>query len=65
VTIRERMRVKGEIHTLTAQQRISAYIISALPFVVMAVLFVINRPYMMKLFDPGVTRCLAAGAAGG
>ena len=31
-TIRERIRIKGEIRTLTAQQRLSGYVVGALPF---------------------------------
>ena len=31
-TIRERIRIKGEIRTLTAQQRMSGYVVGALPF---------------------------------
>ena len=31
-TIRERIRIKGEIRTLTAQQRLSGYVVGGLPF---------------------------------
>ena len=31
-TIRERIRIKGEIRTLTAQQRLSGYVVGLLPF---------------------------------
>ena len=31
-TIRERIRIKGEIRTLTAQQRMSGYVVGGLPF---------------------------------
>ncbi len=31
-TIRERVRIKGEINTLTAQQRMSGYVVGGLPF---------------------------------
>ena len=30
-TIRERVRIKGEIRTLTAQQRLSGYVVAGLP----------------------------------
>lgn len=49
-TIRERVRIKGEIKTLTAQGRISGLIISLLPLCLMAVLFLINPQYMGILF---------------
>ncbi len=48
-TIRERVRIQGEIRTITAGQRISGYIIAALPFVLGIFLYTVNRPYMMGL----------------
>lgn len=49
-TIRERIRIKGEIKTLTAQGRMSGMIIGFLPIGICAILFVINPTYMMTLF---------------
>ncbi|TVR74990.1 MAG: secretion system protein F [Sphaerobacteraceae bacterium] len=49
-TIRERVRIKGEIAVLTSQGRISGYIITALPIGVAALLFVMNPEYMSALF---------------
>jgi tight adherence protein B len=49
-TIRERVRIKGEIQTLTAQGRYSGYVISLLPIVLALVLFCINRSYISRLF---------------
>jgi len=61
-TIRERVRIKGEIRTLTAQQQISAYVLCALPLILGGVLFVINPTYMNTLFVwPWV--CMPIGAA--
>lgn len=57
-TIRERVRIRGEISTLTAQARLSSYIISGMPVVVVLALMVISPQYIMKLFDPGVTRIM-------
>ncbi len=56
-TIRERVRIKGEIATLTAQQVISGYIISALPILLGLVLYLINREYIMGMFE-GVFICI-------
>ncbi|MEJ2209216.1 MAG: type II secretion system F family protein [Anaerolineae bacterium] len=42
-TIRERVRIKGEIRVLTAQQMISGYILTALPIVLGLVLYLINK----------------------
>lgn len=51
-TIRERVRIKGEIETLTAQGMMTGYVISALPIGLGLLLFVLNRPYMMTFFTP-------------
>ncbi len=49
-TIRERIRIKGEIRTLTAQGRLSGWIISMLPFVLAFILYLINKPYVAQLW---------------
>ncbi|HEY9059670.1 MAG TPA: type II secretion system F family protein [Pseudobacteroides sp.] len=49
-TIRERIKIKGEVKTVTAQGRASGFIISVLPFGLGLILFVINRDYMIGLF---------------
>jgi tight adherence protein B len=52
-TIRERVRIKGEIRVLTAQQMISGYVLTALPIGLGLILFLINRTYMGRMFtDP-------------
>jgi len=56
-TIRERVRIKGEIRTLTAQGRISGWIISILPVILSGILYVINPDYMSELWvkeDPWI-----------
>lgn len=57
-TIRERVRIRGELSTLTAQARMSRNIITGLPVVVVLALMVVSPTYIMKLFDPGVTRVM-------
>jgi tight adherence protein B len=57
-TIRERLRIRGEIAILTAQQRMSAYIVSALPVLIIGALFVLAPDYISKLFQPGIARVL-------
>ncbi|NPA91318.1 MAG: secretion system protein F [Chloroflexi bacterium] len=52
-TIEERVRLQGELRTLTAQQRISGYVISAMPFVLAVILSLLNPEYMRGLFTPG------------
>ena len=49
-TIRERIRIQGEIRTLTAQARASGYIITGLPFALALVLTFISPSYITPLF---------------
>ena len=51
-TIRERVKLKGEISVLTAQMRISGVFLSLLPIGLMLALYMINREYIMTLFAP-------------
>lgn len=44
-TIRERVRIKGEIRTLTAQGRLTGLVITLLPIGLAAILFAINPEY--------------------
>src|SRR5207237_10186444 len=44
-TIRERVRIKGEIQVLTAQGRVSGYLIAVLPIVIALAVSVINPGY--------------------
>jgi tight adherence protein B len=52
-TIRERVRIKGEIRTLTAQGRYSGYVVSLLPIGLALVLFCINKQFVSRLFTSG------------
>lgn len=60
-TIRERVRIKGEIAVLTSQQALSGYVISGLPIALGLGLFFLNREYMLGMFVwPWI--CLPIGA---
>jgi tight adherence protein B len=50
-TVRERIRIKQEIRTLTAQGRISGLVIAILPFGLGLLLFSMNPEYMSVLFE--------------
>ena len=51
-TIRERVRIKGEIRTLTAQQRLSGYVVAFLPIGLLAGPLVHRAPsFMAPMFD--------------
>ncbi|MBT9171895.1 MAG: hypothetical protein DDT21_00269 [Syntrophomonadaceae bacterium] len=49
-TIRERIRIKGEVRTLTAQGRISGTIVALLPLFLAAFLLIVNPSYLLVLF---------------
>jgi tight adherence protein B len=50
-TIRERVKLKGEIRVLTAQGRMTGYLISGLPIVVALFLSVIQPGFMNPMFE--------------
>lgn len=49
-TIRERVRIHGEIRVLTSQQVGTGIIVGLLPFVVGLLLYLINAEYMLSMF---------------
>jgi tight adherence protein B len=51
-TIRERVRIKGEIRVLTSQVVYSGRFLSSMPLLIGLTLWFINRPYMMLFFNP-------------
>ncbi|MCS6881320.1 MAG: type II secretion system F family protein [Oscillochloridaceae bacterium] len=53
-TIRERVRIKGEIQTLTAQGRISAWVITGLPVALAIFISMVNPEYMAPIFTLGM-----------
>lgn len=55
VTIRERVRIKGELKTLTAQGRISGVVVMLLPLVLGLIIYLLNPAYVSLLFttQPG------------
>jgi tight adherence protein B len=55
-TVRERLRIKGEIQVLTAQQRLSAWVVSALPLAITGALKFMNPSYVDRLTEPGMMR---------
>ena len=60
-TIQDRLRIQQEIKTLTAQGRMSGYIIAALPFGIAAVLSVLNPSYLSVLFTNPIGWAMLAG----
>ncbi len=62
-TIKERIQIKGEISSITAQGRMSGMIIGALPICIAAVLMVVNPDYMSTFFTTTVGKIMLAVSA--
>lgn len=60
-TIRERVRIKGEIKVMTAQVVMSGRILSGVPFGVFILLWFINQEYMMEFFNDPICGLSAIG----
>ncbi|MGK2964116.1 MAG: type II secretion system F family protein [Tepidiformaceae bacterium] len=63
-TMRERERIRGEIRTLTAQQRMSGYVIAAIPVCLLVAFNMISPEFTGLLFSDPLGRVLL-GVAGG
>ncbi|MBI5305611.1 MAG: type II secretion system F family protein [Chloroflexi bacterium] len=50
-TVRERVRIKGQIRALTASQRLSGTVISLLPFALAAFMFIFNQNYFKRMWE--------------
>ncbi|HLF71965.1 MAG TPA: type II secretion system F family protein [Dehalococcoidia bacterium] len=61
-TMRERIRIRGEIKTLTAQQMLSGVIIGALPVFIAGAVMVINPSYIEPLFTRLAGQVMLGGA---
>jgi tight adherence protein B len=61
-TMRERIRIKGEITTLTSQQMLTGFIIGGLPFVVGGAFTLISPGYMTPLLTTTVGHIMLIGA---
>jgi len=59
-TIRERVRIHGEIRTLTAQARASGYIILVLPIALAGILSVISPTYFRPMFSETIGQVMLA-----
>jgi tight adherence protein B len=52
-TIRERVKLQGEIRTMSAQGRMAGYVLSGMPIAIGGLLMLIAPSYMGALFTPG------------
>jgi tight adherence protein B len=60
-TMRERIRIRGEINTLTTQGKYTGYLIGALPILLAGGFFIVNRPYESLLFTTTLGHVLLVG----
>lgn len=58
VTIRERIKIRQEINSLTAQGRISGLVIGALPIVLVLAIMVLNPEYYEGFFSSSIGKLL-------
>ncbi len=65
-TIRERIKIKGEIKVLVSQVIYSGRFLALLPLILMGLLWFANREYLMTFFSPGNLLCggIMLGIAG-
>lgn len=61
-TVRDQIRLQDELRTAAAGQMLAAYVVVALPVVLFAALFMIDRPYISGLLQPGWNLLLVLGA---
>ncbi len=61
-TIRERVKIKGEIRVLTSQVRASGTLLSLIPIFLTVVLWFLNPQYLMSFMDAGIYCAIGAGA---
>lgn len=62
-TIKDRLRIKSEIHALTSQGRMSGLIIGALPVAIGLILMVASPDYMTMFFTTSTGRVMLIAAA--
>lgn len=60
--VRERFKLQGRVRVLSAEGRLSAWILLALPFLISGVLYLLNPEYMTTLFTTETGRTLIQGA---
>src|SRR4029453_1704932 len=63
-TMRERERIRGEINTLTAQQKMTGIVIGGLPVFMFAIFMVMNPGYMSLLITETIGKAMLAAAIG-
>jgi tight adherence protein B len=60
-SVRDQVRLQDDLRTAAAGQVLAAYVVAALPIMLFAVMFLIDRPYVGGLLQPGWNMLLWAG----
>ena len=63
-TMRERERIRGDIATLTSQQKLTGIVVGGLPVFMFAVFTVMNPDYMSVFFEESIGRIILVVAIG-
>ncbi len=61
-TMRERERIRGEIRTLTSQQRLTGFVIGGIPIALGVIFMIISPDFTGRLFTEPLGRVMLAGA---
>ena len=60
--IRERYKFYGKVKTLAAEGKLSAFILTLMPFAVAGALFIVNKKYIMTLFTEHIGKVMCGVA---
>ena len=61
-TVRDRVRLFNEVRVLTIQQKFNSYVLTLLPVLAGAGMFILNPSYVSKMLEPGIFLCFPIGA---
>jgi tight adherence protein B len=62
-TMIQRERLRREVRSLTAEGRVSAFILGLLPLGLGVMMYSVNRDYIARLFNTGIGQGLLAGSS--
>jgi len=62
-TMRERERIRGEIRTITSQQRLTGYVIGGIPIGLLIIFFLVSPDFTGLLFTNSLGRMMLGGGA--
>lgn len=60
--VRERFKLRRQLRVITAQGRMSGYVLGFLPLTLGIAIFTLNREYMMPIFESEIGRFMLVGA---